>query len=81
MERVPTDVDVHVLPTGAGESMRFTDPSQFRYRDVSKVGERIADAYEASRDYLADHVLPASAAAGTRDGADLTADGPRERRP
>jgi NTE family protein len=88
MERVPTDVDVHVLPTGAGEAMRFTDPSQFRYRDVSKVGERIADAYEASRDYLADHVLPASAAAGTGDGAgagtgdgaDLTSDGPRERR-
>jgi NTE family protein len=57
MEHVPGEVDVHVLPTGAGEAMRFTDPSQFRYRDVSKVGERIADAYAASRDYLAEHGL------------------------
>jgi NTE family protein len=62
MERIPAEVDVHVLPTGAGEAMRFTDPSQFRYRDVSKVAERITDAYEATRDYLDEHGLGEPAA-------------------
>jgi NTE family protein len=79
MERVPGEVDVHVLPTGAGEAMRFTDPSQFRYRDVSKVGERIADACEATRDYLAEHGLGAPATSGgPADGVGASV-GERER--
>jgi NTE family protein len=52
MSRVPDHVDVHVLPAGAGDAMRYTDPSQFRYRDTSRVTERIATAYEASAAYL-----------------------------
>ena len=52
MARVPPDIDVHVLPTGAGDTMRHTDPSQFRYRDTTKVADRIAVAYRSTVDYL-----------------------------
>ncbi len=51
MARVPEDVDVHVLPTG--DPLRYTDPAQFRYRQTSRVRDRIDAAYEAASDYLA----------------------------
>lgn len=59
MDRVPAEVEVHVLPTGTGDEMHYTDPSQFRYRDLTKVSDRITTAYEASLAYLADHGLDA----------------------
>jgi NTE family protein len=68
MDRVPAEVQVHVLPTGTGDEMHYTDPSQFRYRDLTKVSERITTAYEASLAYLADHGLDA------RDRETVTAD-------
>ena len=45
---LPDDLDVHVMPTGQPNPPRYTDLSQFRYRDTSKVPEHIARAYEAS---------------------------------
>lgn len=54
---LPDDIDVHVLPTGQQEPPRYTDLSQFRYRDTSNVRERIARAGDASARYLADHGL------------------------
>lgn len=54
---LPEGVDVHVLPTGQRDPPRYTDISQFRYRDVSDAGARIARAYEASARYLADKDL------------------------
>jgi NTE family protein len=50
---VPDDVDVHLLPTGEVEPPRYADTSALRYRDTSRVGERINRAYEASASYLA----------------------------
>jgi NTE family protein len=50
MASLPSGVTVHVLPTG--EEGRFTDRSQFRYRDFSRVRERIDRAYDASSAYL-----------------------------
>ena len=49
---LPEDIDVHVLPTGQSEPPRYTDLSQLRYRDTSKVRAHIDAAYEASRRYL-----------------------------
>jgi NTE family protein len=49
---LPDDLDVHVLPTGQREPPRFTDLSQFRYRDTSKVAGHIERAYEATGEYL-----------------------------
>jgi NTE family protein len=51
MSALPADVAVHVLPTG-GRPIPFNDRRQFRYRDVTAVPDRIASAYEATRDYL-----------------------------
>ncbi len=53
MAALPDDVEVHVMPTGQDEAPRFTDLSQFRYRDTSKIANHIARAYEASKEYLA----------------------------
>ena len=53
MSEVPDDVEVHVLPTGADNAPRPADLSALRYRDFSSVPLRIAQAYAASRDYLA----------------------------
>lgn len=50
MERIPEDVEVHVLPTG--DALRYDDTTQLRYRDLSRVRERIEHAYEASTAYL-----------------------------
>jgi NTE family protein len=49
---IPSDVEVHVLPTGQQDPPRFTDRSQFRYRDTTHVVERIDRAHEASARYL-----------------------------
>ena len=54
---VPRGVDVHVLATGQEDPPRFTDRSQFRYRDTTQAGERIARAHEASARYLDEHGL------------------------
>lgn len=51
MAHLPDHVDVHVLPSGV-DDMRFNDAAQLRYRDASKVGERIEGAYDASREFL-----------------------------
>jgi NTE family protein len=53
MERVPAHVEVHVLPAGVGEEMHYTSATQFRYRDTSRVKDRIDTAHEASSRYLA----------------------------
>ena len=53
----PSSVDVHVLLTGQRDPPRFTDRSQFRYRSMPDVRERIARAHEASADYLDEHGL------------------------
>ncbi len=50
MADVPAGVDVHVLPTGAPEVGRLDD---LRYRDTSRVAERVARAYDATSAYLA----------------------------
>ena len=49
MRQLPEDVTVHVLPTGGPPK---ADLSQLRYRDFTKVAERIERAYEASAAYL-----------------------------
>ena len=49
---VPDDVDVHVLPTGDPTPPKYADTSALRYRDTSRVSDRIRYAYEASADYL-----------------------------
>jgi NTE family protein len=50
MERIPHDVEVHVLPSGA--ELLPTDTAQFRYRDTSNVADRIQGAAEATAAYL-----------------------------
>jgi NTE family protein len=52
LSSLPAGVDVHVMPTGQRESPRYTDLSQFRYRDMSKVRSHIDAAYGASLEYL-----------------------------
>lgn len=49
---LPEDLDVHVMPTGQVAPPRYTDLSQFRYRDTSKIRDHVARAYEASTRYL-----------------------------
>lgn len=56
MAALPPDVTVHVLPTGA-EGPRVNNlPEQLRYRDFSRVADRIESAYRASAAYLAANV-------------------------
>jgi NTE family protein len=52
MAALPGDLEVHVLPTGQQEPPRYTDLSQFRYRDTSMIPEHIERAFEASTAYL-----------------------------
>ena len=54
---LPDGIVAHVLPTGQQDPPRFTDLSQFRYRDTSNVRDRIAGAHEASTRYLDAHGL------------------------
>jgi NTE family protein len=49
---LPDGVDVHVMPTGQVDPPRYSELSQFRYRDRSRIREHIARAYEASARYL-----------------------------
>jgi hypothetical protein len=42
-----------VLPTGAPTAPVYKDLSQLRYRDLSRISERIDLAYEATSRYLA----------------------------
>jgi len=54
---LPEGLDVHVLPTGLQDPPRYTDLSQYRYRDTSHAAERIAGAHAASASYLDEHGL------------------------
>jgi NTE family protein len=54
---LPGDVEVHVLPTGQRNPPRYSDISQFRYRDASHVAARVERAHEASARYLESHDL------------------------
>jgi len=54
LNELPTDVTAHVLPTGAGGSVK--DDSLLSYRDFSAVVRRIDQAYDASRRYLDEHL-------------------------
>jgi NTE family protein len=49
---LPDDIDLHVMPTGQVDPPRYSDLSQFRYRDRSNVREHVSRAYEASTRYL-----------------------------
>jgi NTE family protein len=53
MASLPPHVTAHVLPTGEAEPPRHSDlRQQLRYRDFSRIRERIDRAYAASRAYL-----------------------------
>jgi len=52
MAALPDSVTVHVLPTGEVDPPRYADLSALRYRDFSRVSERIELAYQATRTYL-----------------------------
>ena len=54
LAELPEGIDVHVMPTGQGDPPAYTDLSQFRYRDMTKVRGHIDAAYEASTAYLAE---------------------------
>jgi NTE family protein len=53
LRAVPEHVTVHVLPTGQGQE-RTSPWTNLRYRDGSRIGDRVARAHEATLDYL-DH--------------------------
>ena len=56
MERVPEDVDVHVLPTGGSAAPAFDDlAAQLKSRLPTRVGDQIEAAREASAAYLEEH--------------------------
>jgi len=57
MARLPDDLEVHVMPTGQVDPPRYNDLSQLRYRDTSKIRDRIDRAYEASLGYLTENGL------------------------
>jgi len=54
---LPEEIDVHVMPTGQQDPPRYTNLTQFRYRDMSSARGRIARAHEASARYLDEHGL------------------------
>ncbi len=49
---VPAGVDVHLLPSGATDPPSYADLSALRYRDTSRIAERIESAHRATADYL-----------------------------
>lgn len=55
----PDDVAVHVLPTGDPEPPRYADTTALKYRDTSRVSERIEMAAAATGEYLADVAVTA----------------------
>jgi NTE family protein len=54
---LPDEIDVHVLPTGQPAPPRYTDLTQFRYRDTANLTQRIARAHAASARYLEERGL------------------------
>ena len=52
-------VTAYVLPTGVETQPRYSDLSNLRYWDVGRIGDRVDQAYRASRDYLARLAEPA----------------------
>lgn len=54
MTTLPDSVAVHVLPTGAVEPPRYNDLSALRYRDFSRVQDRMTAAYDATLAFLRD---------------------------
>ena len=57
---LPEDVAVHVLPTGQDDPPRYTDLSQYRYRETARMPQRISRAREESARYLEAHGLGGS---------------------
>jgi NTE family protein len=51
---LPPDIEVHVMPTGQERPPRYSDLSQLRYRDTSRIAERMNRAYQASARYLSE---------------------------
>ena len=49
---VPDGVDVQVLPTGVEEQPRYSSLSNLRYRDLSRIGDRVELAYRATLHHL-----------------------------
>jgi NTE family protein len=49
---LPADLEVHILPTGQPDPPRYTELSQFRYGDTSRIPEHIERAFQASLAYL-----------------------------
>lgn len=49
---LPSDVTVHVLPTGANPNARYNDLAKLRYNDSDSIASTIDLAYRASADYL-----------------------------
>jgi NTE family protein len=55
LETLPTDVDVHVLPSG--NPVEFDDRRQLRWRDTGDTTVLVDGAYTASSDYLRENGL------------------------
>lgn len=55
METLPTDVAVHVLPSG--NPVEFDDRRQLRWRDTGDTSDLVDGAYKASGAYLKEHGL------------------------
>lgn len=55
LETLPTDVDVHVLPSG--NPVEFDDRRQLRWRDTGDTTALVDGAYTASSDYLRENGL------------------------
>ncbi len=50
MDEIPSEVEVHLLPSG--NPVEFDDWRQLRWRDTGNAGKLIEGAYEASLSYL-----------------------------
>lgn len=53
LQTLPTDVSVHVLPTGGDRGARFNDPAKLRYTRTASIRRGIEEAYQATAEYLA----------------------------
>ena len=51
---LPDGVDVQVLPTGVEEQPRYSSLANLRYRDLSRIGDRVELAYRATLRHLTD---------------------------
>jgi NTE family protein len=52
LERVGSDITVHVLPTGLPQQRPAATWSNLRYRDTGRIAGRAERAYDATREYL-----------------------------